>query len=305
MKNRKSQVRTKIRQIEKLQERLENVIKSKGVEVDDRLHGGLLDVMKTTPIDNENFFPVGSLKKLFWMQQMKAASVSDKRQMRWHPLIIRWCLSLKLSSSAAYQAMKDTGFITLPYERTLRDYTHIFRPKPGIQHEVNDQLAAEAKLDQLEEWQTHVCVVFDEVKIKEGLVYDKYTGYILGFTDLGTINQEIDKLEKIDKRADLATSMLVFMVCGLFIRLKFPYAQFPCKTLSGAVLSPIIWDVVRCLELIGLMVVALTGDGASLNRKFFAMHGTGLVNKVKNPYSDDDRYIYFFLGRATPIKDKS
>ena len=41
--------------------------------------------------------------------------------------------------------------------------------------------------------------------IKEGLVYDKYTGYILGFTDLGTINQKINKLEKIDKRADVAT----------------------------------------------------------------------------------------------------
>ena len=194
MKNRKAQVRTKTRQIKKLEERLANVVKSKRVDVDEGLHGGLLDVMKTTPLDNEDIFPEGSLRKLFWMQQMKAASVSDKRQMWWHPLIIRWCLSLKLSSSAAYQAMKDTGFITLPCEHTLRDYTHVFRPKPGIQHEVNDQLAAEAKLDQLEEWQTHVCIVFDEVKIKED---DKYTGYILGFTDLGTINQEIDKLEKI------------------------------------------------------------------------------------------------------------
>ena len=75
--------------------------------------------------------------------------------------------------------------------------------------------------------------------------------------------------------------MLVFMVQGLFIRLKFPYAQFLCKTLSGGVLSPVLWDLVRNLELIGLRVVALTGDGVSSNRKFFAMHGKGFVNKVK------------------------
>lgn len=62
--------------------------------------------------------------------------------------------------------MRETGFISLPSERTLRDYTHVFQAKPGIQYEVNNQLIREAKLDQLEPWKTNVCVVFDEVKIK-------------------------------------------------------------------------------------------------------------------------------------------
>ena len=42
------------------------------------------DVMKT--------FPQGSFRRLFWEEQLKAASQKDPRQMRWHPLIIRWCL---------------------------------------------------------------------------------------------------------------------------------------------------------------------------------------------------------------------
>ena len=84
------------------------------------------------------------------------------------------------------------------------------------------------------------------------------------------------------------------MVWGLFIGLKFPYAQFPCNKMSGGVLYPIVWDVVRNLELIGFRVVAVTADGASSNRKFFSMHGKGLINKVKNPYSDDERNIFFF-----------
>ena len=153
--------------------------------------------------------------------------------------------------------MRESGFITLPSERTLRDYTHAFKAKPGIQEEVNEQLAREAKLEKLEAWQTHVCLVMDEVKVKEGLVYDKHTGYILGFVDLGSVNNHLDDLlgqvcSDYDKSVDeVATHMLVFLVRGLFINLKFAYAQFPCQSLNAATLYPIVWDVIRNLELTG------------------------------------------------------
>lgn len=179
----------------------------------------------------------------------------------------------------------------MPSERTLRDYTHVFKPKSGIQPEVNDQLAKEAKLDELEPWQASVCIVFDEVKIKEGLVYDKHSGHIIGFTDLGDMNEQIDKLDAVDKLGDVATYMLVFMVRGLFIRIAFPYAQFPCRSLSADVMYPIVWDVVRGLELTGFRVLALTCDGVSYNRKFFDMHRK---HKVINRFTDETRYIYFF-----------
>ena len=44
----------------------------------------------------DGVFEEGSLKQLFWQEQFKAAKVSNKRQIRWHPLIIKWCLALKL-----------------------------------------------------------------------------------------------------------------------------------------------------------------------------------------------------------------
>ena len=49
------------------------------------------------------------------------------------------------------------------------------------------QLIKEAKVTTLEEWQKYVVVVFDEVKIKEDLVYNKHTSEIVGFLDLGTV----------------------------------------------------------------------------------------------------------------------
>ena len=41
--------------------------------------------------------------------------------------------------------MRETGFIMLSSECTLRNYIHMFKAKPGIQPEVNDQLAGEVK----------------------------------------------------------------------------------------------------------------------------------------------------------------
>ena len=127
--------------------------------------------MNSTNVEsNDELFPKDSFCRVFWLQQLKAAKTKNKKQVRWHPLIVRWCLAIKLSSSAAYRTSKDTSFLTFPSERTLRNYTHIFQPKLGIQPEVNNHLADEVKLDSLEEFQKCVCVIFDEVRVKEGHV---------------------------------------------------------------------------------------------------------------------------------------
>ena len=64
-----------------------------------------------------------SFKQLFWDHQVKATTVKDARQIRWHPAIIKWCLHLKFISSGGYHALCRSGLITLQSERTLRDYT--------------------------------------------------------------------------------------------------------------------------------------------------------------------------------------
>ena len=66
----------------------------------------------------------GSFKQLFWDLQVKTTAVKDARQVRWLPAIIKWCLHLKFISSGGYHASRRSRLITLPSERTLRDYTH-------------------------------------------------------------------------------------------------------------------------------------------------------------------------------------
>ena len=120
-------------------------------------------------------------------------------------------------------------------------------------------------------------LVFDEVKIKEGIVYNKHDCKIVGFIDLGTINNTLLKFESLlsddsNQPMPVANHMLTFMVWGLFIHLQFPYAYYPTGGITADLLFPIVWEVVRNLECAGFKVISITGDEASQNRKFFRMH---------------------------------
>ena len=186
-------------------------------------------------------FPADSFQRLFWDQQIQAAK-AKKTGIRWHPMMIRWCLNLKLLSSAAY-SMRTAGVINLPSERTLRDYSHYIESAEGFQTEVEDQLRKEAKYDNLEESRKYIVLALDEMKIKEGLVYDKYGCRIVGFINLGeTMNQIMDfERDCCEGKSELpvAKQMLVLMVRGLFFNLNFPYVQFTTKGITAEYLFPL------------------------------------------------------------------
>lgn len=45
------------------------------------------------------------------------------------------------------------------------------------------------------EHEKYVALVFDEVKVKEDLVYNKHSGELIGFIDITDINQHLSSLE--------------------------------------------------------------------------------------------------------------
>ena len=58
----------------------------------------------------------------------------------------------------------------------------------GFSVDVDKQLKGEAKIDTIPDYQKHVCLIFDEVKIKEDLVFNKHTGELIGFTNINELN---------------------------------------------------------------------------------------------------------------------
>ena len=158
-------------------------------------------------------------------------------------------------------SFRSSGVVKLPSERTLRDYTNVIDAKAGFQREVDEQLVREANITS--EHEKYVALIFDEVKVKEDLVYNKHSGELVGFVNITDINQHSTALERACSTEDehipqLATHMLVFMVRGICSSLKFAYAQFPVRTASGEILHPIVWECVEHLEMVGLKVLALS-----------------------------------------------
>ncbi|SMN01233.1 hypothetical protein SPONN_2329 [uncultured Candidatus Thioglobus sp.] len=297
-----------------LKEKIEETVQSSGVTLDDGLNSDMCTIVNDTTINH----PPDSFAGLFWNQQ-KESMQKNPKQMRWHPMMIKWCMHLKMLSPACYNSLRSSGVLKLPSERTLRDYTNIIKAstvnicffqklfihislqaRSGLQRDVDEQLLKEADIDSTCDHKKFVALLFDEVKIKEDLVYNKYTGEMIGFINVTDINEYLLAYERSCSdpeqpcKPKLATHMLVFMVRGICSSLKFPYAQFPVSSASGDILHPIVWECVEHLEMIGLKVLSFVCDGASCNRKFYKMHeiGNGVNYKVKNVYAEEDRPIF-------------
>ena len=205
-------------------------VKSSGVCVSNDVHSDLTILMDEMS-DNIKSQSSDSVQRLFWEQQLQSAKLKDHRQMRWHPMMIRWCLFLKSKSTVGYEALRNV--IKLPSSRTLRDYTHVYHGKVGFQVEVDQQLITELNINDLPEWEKHIEIVFDEMKIKDGIIFDKYNFEILGYVNLGEVTNQLLEFEALCSEVssethlpEVAKYINCFMVRSIFQPFNFPYAQF-------------------------------------------------------------------------------
>ena len=118
------------RKIDKLETRISKLVETEGVEIPEDQDEIFRKLMK----DEETFvdlLPEGSPQRIMWEQQSKAAKTTA-RGMRWHPAILRLCRALHAKSTSAYNLLRSSGFIRLPHENTLYNYTHFTDyVKPG------------------------------------------------------------------------------------------------------------------------------------------------------------------------------
>ena len=77
--------------------------------------------------------------KVSWEQQRRLVAM-PKFGRRYHPRVIRFCLSIHAKSPAAYRELRDSGILVLPSERTLRDYCNFFKPRAGFHPENIERL---------------------------------------------------------------------------------------------------------------------------------------------------------------------
>lgn len=205
-----------------------------------------------------------------------------------------------------YDHLRQSGFLKLPHKSTLQQYTSFTNIKATFNPDVINRFYADCDVANMKDFERNCSILFDEMKIKSGLVFSKNSGGLIGFTELGDINEEIQQLERQVKERQqgkpLATHVLAIMARGLFKHFNFPLGYFATTTVDSHQLFSIIWEAVTILESIGMNVRAFVCDGASQNRKFFQMHRLtdganvspeGVVFWARNRM-DPSRKIYFF-----------
>ena len=289
--------RLECKQLEDKIKNLQNKIEKSAVSISEPLEKDLMTIVSGQNLDATPHM------KFFWEQQIHL--LKTKKMGRWyHPQMIRFALSIHCKSPSAYPELRDSGALILPSERVLRDYKNYFRLGAGIIKENIEELKEQAS--KFTGIQKYVAVVMDEMKIQENLVFDKTTGELIGFIDLG---DPLTTYANVDEDTPIASHALAFLVRGLCTNLKRVVAYYFTGNVTSFQLLPLFWKVVGVLETtVKLWVIAAVNDGASPNRKFFALHsklgGTlpdSLVYKTPNLFFLA-RMIYFFADVPHLIK---
>ncbi|KAK3921460.1 Transposable element P transposase [Frankliniella fusca] len=279
-----------------LQERMAEMIRKESVPVDNQMADVLTEILS-----NSNMTPAQSI---FMQQQVKASQLRNASGMRWHPTMIRFALSVHLTSPAAYEMMRQTGMIKLPSSSTLFEYTHVEKVSEGIDETVIKSVADRLKAFKEKHKKYHVLMA-DEIHISQNLVFQKSTGQMIGYTSLDDIESEVANLEKClddpnhEREEVLASKMLVYMIKGVSNGIKESIACFTVgKHLSANQLYVWSWKVIGALERSGIAVVAYVSDGASVNRAFIkkhtpaTVHRSGIIFDTINKCAKD-RILYF------------
>lgn len=146
----------------------------------------------------------------------------------------------------------------------------------GFSLEVDNQLVKASKVGTCEEWEKFVVILIDEMYIREELVYEKHSGTLVGFVNLGEINNHLLAFERSldqDSRSDvagcLAKTVVTFMVRGIFTSLRYPYAHFFSASITGDLMVQPFWEAVYRLERMGLKVLIIS---FYLSLKLFIFH---------------------------------
>ncbi|CAB4002789.1 Transposable element P transposase, partial [Paramuricea clavata] len=287
------EAKLKCAQLERRVQRMENEIKHHGIRIETGLGKELTSIITNTSLEATPHM------KLVWEQQKKALNQQSNFGNRWYPHFIRFCLPIYSKSPIVYQELRDSGTMQLPSSRTFRSYRNNFKPGAGYLPENIKPLISRTKgfLDK-DKW---IVVMFDEMKIKCNLVFDKHSGRLVGFVDIGDPDVNYSTFDKIEP----ATHVLAFYVRGITTKLQFMLGYFFTRDVVSYQLMPLFWRGVAILQLkANLNVIAAVSDGASPNRKFYQLHiyiGEKLNNQ-KVLYKTKGKWIWFFADAPHLLK---
>lgn len=187
-----------------------------------------------------------------------------------------------------YEHIRRNNILVVPSRTCIMKYLKTYQSGFGFNPKTFEAIAVKTK--NMEKFNCHGGLVFDEIKLSEHL-HVKSSGKIEGFVDLGKFTEESQRQDESDH--------------GLVIMFQ-PFAEtwvqvigvFAAKgNVKAPTLSKMLLEAVVLCENAGLFVDYLTGDGASWNRQMWRMFGikatkSTVTYKLRHP-RDEQRSLHF------------
>ena len=164
------------------------------------------------------------------------------------PSSILWLIVLSYLVSVACEHLRRIGFTELPHRTTLNKYTGFASSGSDFNVEIIKRPCEDSDITNMKGHDKQLILLFDEMKIKSGLVYSKSSGRVIGFTKLSCMNDELNEFERRtsdNKTKELATYVLCFVVRGLVKSLYFSVGYFSSRGFDSAQLFPTVWQAIR------------------------------------------------------------
>lgn len=210
----------------------------------------------------------------------RQARAKSARGMRYDHQWILACLLLRIKSPKAYAHLRDHCFLSLPSRPTLTRYIDVIRIGTGISDDMIELLTKKISTDA----ERHGILMFDEVKLREGMKFNTKNMEFEGMVDFG----EFTPSGYTDKHADTG---LVFMYRPIFGSWVQTVGMFLSKgPTSSSILSKLLMKLLIALESHNIWVDGVVCDGSTTNRGVWKQFGiSGLkgqvVNSVEHPLS--------------------
>ncbi|XP_026743754.1 uncharacterized protein LOC113505320 isoform X2 [Trichoplusia ni] len=160
-------------------------------------------------------------------------------------------LSIYKQSPKAYNLLKK--MFILPSKRCLQKILSSFQMKPGINAEILENLKKQVQHMTAEK--RLVNLLFDEVSLAPGMVYNDFLNEIIGFPDDGS-----------KKAKDIADRALVFMIKGIKSKTKQPILFIFTKSgIKKQELKDLLIETIKSVNSTGLKVVSAICDQCPTN----------------------------------------
>eukprot|EP00732_Lithocolla_globosa_P003197 Lithocolla_globosa_v1_NODE_2441_length_2005_cov_2.974359.p1 type:complete len:283 gc:universal NODE_2441_length_2005_cov_2.974359:478-1326(+) len=187
-------------------------------------------------------------------------------------------LLMESKSPTTYTTLRDNGFLKLPNERQLRRYTtDRIKTKRNVFNRVGQTKLISEMKDSFRSsglFGKANCggLIFDEIKLQDGLVFSRKNGELIGYLDISDLEQFVREQDVEHYVPGLATHALQFLFQSLGSSWSYLCAFFLTNNATSQQIYEWFWEGVGLLEDYGFDPIFGLADGAHVNRSFFKFH---------------------------------